>query len=242
MYFNNRKLDIRSRGEITDYLKILLKKDQIKDCLHLKIEEGYLSAFYTKCTKEYASRIPADNVHTDPSAGGAPSSYFWPKCPKDCPYYSKSEVFIQSLNREVEEIYNHKSTYEVYVNSSRIQELNNLKKKVNKFDLIKLIKMCEELNKCYSNECFMAVIMLNRSILNHVPPIFNEKTFKEVLNNYKSPKSFKDSMDHLEKSSRKIADSYLHIPIRKNETLPNATQVNFRNDLDVLLGEIVRIL
>jgi len=110
MHFNNRKLDIWSRGEVTDYLKILLKKDQIKDCQHLKIEEGYLHAFYTECTKQYASRISADNVHTDPSAGGAPSSYSWPKCPKNCPYYTKSEVFIQSLNSEIEEISNYKST------------------------------------------------------------------------------------------------------------------------------------
>ncbi len=110
MHFNNRKLDIWSRGEVTDYLKILLEKDQIKDCQHLKINEDYLHAFYTECTRQYASRISAGNVHTDPSAGGAPSSYFWPKCPKDCPYYSKSEVFIHSLNSEVEEISNYKST------------------------------------------------------------------------------------------------------------------------------------
>lgn len=49
-------------------------------------------------------------------------------------------------------------------------------------------------------------------------------------------------MDHLQKSSRKIADSHLHIMIRKKEVLPNATQVDFKNDLDRLLGEIVRIL
>ncbi|GAI18119.1 unnamed protein product [marine sediment metagenome] len=110
MHFNNRKLDIWSRGEITDYLKVLLKKDQIKDCQHLKIDEGYLHTFKTECMKQYASRIPADNVHTDPSAGGAPSSYFWPKCPKDCPYYLKSEDFYHSLNSEVEEISNYKST------------------------------------------------------------------------------------------------------------------------------------
>ena len=173
MHFNNRKLDIRSRGEITNYLKILLKKDQIKDCQHLKIEEGYLHAFYTECTKQYASRISADNVHTDPSAGGAPSSYFWPKCPKDCLYYSKSELFIHSLNSEVEEISNYKSTHEDYIDFSRIQELNDLKKKGNnQFDLTKLIEMCEELNKCYSDKCFLAVVMLLRSILDHVPPIF----------------------------------------------------------------------
>ena len=104
MQFNNRKLDIWSRGEVTEYLKILLKKDQIKDCQHLKIEEGYLNAFYPECKKQYASRISADNVHIDRSAGGAPSSYHWPICPKECPYYSKSEDFIHSLNSEVEEI------------------------------------------------------------------------------------------------------------------------------------------
>jgi len=71
---------------------------------HLKIEEGYLNAFYPECKKQYASRISADNVHIDRSAGGAPSSYHWPICPKECPYYSKSEDFIHSLNSEVEEI------------------------------------------------------------------------------------------------------------------------------------------
>jgi hypothetical protein len=242
MHFNNRKLDIRSRGEITDYLKILLKKEQIKDCQYLKIEEGYLHAFYTECSKQYASRISADNVHTDPSAGGAPSSYFWPKCPKDCPYYLTSKDFFRSLNSEVEEISNYKSIYGYYVDLSRIQELNDLKKKGNnQFDLTKLIEMCEELNKCYSDKCFLAVGMLLRSILDHVPPIFGKQYFIEVTNNYKG-KSFMKSMKRLQENSRDIADRFLHNIIRKSETLPTVTQIDFRNDLDVLLEEIVQIL
>jgi len=105
MQFNNRKLDIWSRGEVSEYLiQILLKKGQIKECKNLKIEEGYLNAFYPECMKQYASRIPADNVHTDRSAGSAPSRYDWPICPKNCPYYLKSEDFNHSLNIEVEEI------------------------------------------------------------------------------------------------------------------------------------------
>jgi len=105
MQFNNRKLDIWSRGEVSEYLiQILLKKGQIKECKNLKVEEGYLHAFYPKCIKQYASRIFAHNVHTDPSAGGAPSSYHWPICPKECLYYSKSEDFNHSLNIEIEEI------------------------------------------------------------------------------------------------------------------------------------------
>jgi len=102
--FNNRYLDIKSRGNISEYLQSLLKNSQIKDCEYLKIEEEDLHAFYPKCIKDFATRIPASNVHIDPSAGGAPSSYFWPNCPKDCLYYLKSEDFVRSLNSEIEEI------------------------------------------------------------------------------------------------------------------------------------------
>jgi len=55
-------------------------------------------------------------------------------------------------------------------------------------------------------------------------------------------RSFKESMQRLDTSCRKIADSHLHIAIRKKEVLPTKTQVNFTNDVDVLLAEIVRLL
>lgn len=242
MSFNKEKIDIRSRGEVSEYLQFLLKNGQIKDCECLKIEEGYLHAFYPKCTKDFTTRIPANNVDIDRSAGNAPSSYFWPKCSKDCPYYLKSKDFIRSLNSEVEEISNYKSIYEYYIDLSRIQELNNLKQKGNiQFDLTKLIEMCEELNICYSNRCFLAIGILVRSILDHVPPIFEKQSFSELANNYNG-RSFKQLMMHLQNSSRKIADAFLHIPIRKKEALPTATQIDFRSELDVLLEEIVRIL
>lgn len=85
--------------------------------------------------------------------------------------------------------------------------------------------------------------MLVRSMLDPVPPIFSCQSFKEVANHYSAgTRSFKGSMEHLENSSRKIADAHLHGQIRKSENLPNKTQINFRNDLDVLLAEVVRIL
>lgn len=127
-----------------------------------------------------------------------------------------------------------------YVNLKRIDELHAINSK--KFDLARLIRICEELNISYANECFFAVAMLVRAILDHVPPIFNCSEFKKVANNYSGGRSFKDCMQHLENSSRKIADGHLHRPIRAKEVLPNETRVNFSNVLDVLLGEIVRIL
>ena len=107
---------------------------------------------------------------------------------------------------------------------------------------MKLIELCRELNECYSNENYLAVAMLTRALLDHIPPIFGFINFSEVANNYKGSRSFKASMLHLDNSCRKIADAHLHGPIRKREVLPSRTQVNFANDVDVLLSEIVRIL
>jgi hypothetical protein len=126
-----------------------------------------------------------------------------------------------------------------YVNAERIKELKSIHS--SSFDLTRLIETCNELNYAHKGNACLTVPLLVRSILDHVPPIFDLKTFKEVANNY-GTKSFKESMNNLENSSRKIADSYLHTPIRAKEALPNNTQVNFANDFDVLLQEIFRIL
>lgn len=127
-----------------------------------------------------------------------------------------------------------------YVSPSRISELKQIKS--NDYDLTKLVQYCKELNTAFDSESYLSVAMLLRSIINHIPPIFGFTKFNEVVNSYKGTKSFKDSISKLESSSRSIADSYLHTLIRKKEVLPNSNQVDFSNDLDVLLSEIVRIL
>jgi hypothetical protein len=124
-----------------------------------------------------------------------------------------------------------------FVDKKRFQAIQ---KKKTKFDFSRFLQMLTELDHAFSMESHISVILLVRAILDHVPPIFGYNTFAEVANNY-STRSFKDSMLHLENSSRKIADSYLHTKIRSKESLPSKTQVNFSNDVDVLLAEIVRI-
>jgi hypothetical protein len=86
------------------------------------------------------------------------------------------------------------------------------------------------------------MIVLTRALLDHIPPIFKCNKFSEVANNYGGSKSFKEAMKYLENSSRKIADHYLHCQIRKSESVPNVKQVDFSNDIDFLLAEIIRIL
>ena len=126
-----------------------------------------------------------------------------------------------------------------FVNTERIEELKSLNS--DKFDLQKLVRYCEEINICYQNEAYLAVAMLTRALIDHIPPLFGASDFQNAYGQNGS-KSFKEHMTHLDKSLRKIADSYLHSHIRKTETLPNNTQVNFSQDIDVLLSEICRRL
>jgi hypothetical protein len=127
-----------------------------------------------------------------------------------------------------------------FVSIERIEDFKKIENK--SFDLTRLIKMCQELNDNFSRKNYVSVIILVRAILDHIPPIFGYRNFAEITNNAKLAKSTKASFVHLEKSSRNIADAYLHIQIRGKEILPTDKQVNFSSDIDTLLGEIIRIL
>ena len=133
-----------------------------------------------------------------------------------------------------------KQNSNTFVDELRMDQLSHINSQ--NYDLTRLVELCKELNIRYSKESYLAVAMLTRSLLDHIPPIFGVSTFSEVANNYNGSRSFKESMQRLDTSCRKIADSHLHIAIRKKEVLPTKTQVNFTNDVDVLLAEIVRLL
>lgn len=127
-----------------------------------------------------------------------------------------------------------------FINEDRINELKSISS--NKFELTRLIQLCEEINVSHRFNSYMSIAMAIRAIIDHVPPIFDLTTFSKLANNYNGSKSFKDSMSLLNESLRKIADSHLHVQIRNKEILPTFNQVNFVAQLDVLLAEIVRVL
>lgn len=129
-----------------------------------------------------------------------------------------------------------------YVEPARIVSLQAIGNA--QWDFARLVELCRELNVAAANRCHMSTAMILRAVLNHVPPVLGYVTFAEVANNYggaKSQKSFKASMQRLEGSLRNIADMHLHSPIRSREDVPTATQVDFAADLDVLLGEVIRV-
>ena len=127
-----------------------------------------------------------------------------------------------------------------FVSETRIAQLRGIENPALDFRI--LIRLCEEINVTYTEGALLATAMLTRAILDHVPPIFDMGTFSQVVNNYAGARSFKETMDRLDRAARKIADGYLHQPIRAKETLPESQQVNFAAEIDVLLAEIVRIL
>ena len=129
---------------------------------------------------------------------------------------------------------------EVYVDLNRIEELKKISSI--EFDLNKLIRLCEELNSNWSNQNFFTVGLLVRTIINHIPPIFGQfTTFDQVQAGYGSH-SLKKNMKALNESLRSVADIFTHDLIRKKDPLPNAGQVDFRSNLDILFVEIVKIL
>lgn len=127
-----------------------------------------------------------------------------------------------------------------YVAEERIAELAEIEK--GDFDTAKLIRLLRELNVAYNNEAHFTTGILVRAVIDHVPPIFGFTTFPEVANNYQGTKSFKSAMKRLNDSLRNLADSYLHVQIRKVESLPTVNQVDFRAELDALLSEVSRVL
>lgn len=129
---------------------------------------------------------------------------------------------------------------DVYVAEQRLSHLRQIR--ATTFDLSRLIRLCEELNVAHTNRSFISIAMIVRAIIDHVPPIFGCRSFAEVTNNYGGAKSFKEAMQHLDASLRKVADAHLHVQIRNKEVLPEFPQVDFRSSVDLLLAEIVRIL
>jgi hypothetical protein len=126
-----------------------------------------------------------------------------------------------------------------FIHPDRITSLKQLPP--GRFDLARLVLLCEEIDKCYRAECWLAVAALTRALLDHVPPLFGMTSFTQVANNYAGAKSFRDQMRFLDDSARKVGDDHLHTQIRAKEELPTPSQVNFGPALDVLLGEIIRI-
>lgn len=211
-----------------NYNSIVLIHEDFQDEIHLN---GYIFVLdYFKPTQWL--RIPTEDV---PTYVMTDDDFVITKDERDR-FEKEYELEIKSDNREASNL----PEFD-YVDKSRINELKSL---INngKYDLTKLLRLIEELNHNWKNANYYSIAMIVRTIINHIPPIFNLKKFNEVCNNYKGSKSFKEVTQILNSTLRKIADEHLHSQISKTEILPNNTQVDFSHSLDILLAEIIKLL
>jgi site-specific recombinase XerD len=128
---------------------------------------------------------------------------------------------------------------EQYVSEARIRQVATLTQP--NFDFSRLVALLHELNAASRASSLLSVAFLARAVIDHVPPLFGQQEFSGVANQYPGSKSFKKGMLSLNTALRNIADSYLHEHIRSREEAPQRQQVDFRAQLDQLLGEIVRV-
>lgn len=96
----SKNIDIWSKGEVASHLEGLVHAGQIRPCKSIYLEHGHVGAYYPRCKKDWAQRVPARNVFTDVTAYSGPSSYSWPKCPDNCPHFEESENFLLSASKD----------------------------------------------------------------------------------------------------------------------------------------------
>lgn len=107
----------------------------------------------------------------------------------------------------------------------------------NRVDVASLVRMCREINSSHAHGNVLATVLVMRTVLNHVPPVFGYETFGQVVANV--GKSLKESLDHLEKGLRKVADFHTHRKMTAAEFYPSVAQVEpFKPQFEVLLQQV----
>jgi hypothetical protein len=97
-------VDIWSEKEVVSYLNGLIQKGSVKKCSKLRLEVGYLNAYYPRCISGFASREEAHNVKTSSKGDSAPRHYAWPVCPEVCPFFGETVDFASTLlAKQIEE-------------------------------------------------------------------------------------------------------------------------------------------
>lgn len=107
-----------------------------------------------------------------------------------------------------------------------------------RFDVRKLLKMCEELNDAYARENYISSALLVLAIINHVPPVFGVSTFAEVV--ARSGRSLKAVLARLNEEARPIADLHTHALMRAMEHLPTKNQIEpYKASFELLMQEVL---
>ncbi|MFF2573538.1 hypothetical protein [Streptomyces sp. NPDC058084] len=107
----------------------------------------------------------------------------------------------------------------------------------------KLLALCTELNDSYASGNAYACAALLRAVLDHIPPVFGHKDFKQVAAQHTFTVQRTDKA-HAQKlaSFKDIADDALHRPISANIPLITMNDIPEPTRLRAVLHELVTVL
>ena len=235
--------------------KALEKLSELMQRTELQIEGGGDESFerWKRATNVAIEKIfGQDSPHVKEFDGIRYSLGIWTTSTPDSAFtvakiagLKRAKELLKSLEDEVLEYWEANDSENIedtsissdYIDKDRIEALKKLK--TDDFDFSRLVRICEEINIANINRSYITIGALVRILIDHIPPTLGHPTFAMVASYYPG-KSLKDTFKRLEEGGRKISDGLIHQTIRRRESLPNFIQVNYLNDIDVLLSEIIR--
>ena len=154
---------------------------------------------------------------------------------KSGPYYSVSPKYDDFEKKQI--LINDS---DLFVTKSYILALENITHQ--NFDVTRLVKYCNEINDNYRLKNYSSVIFLCRAVLDHCPPVFGFPTLESLSEQLPTRNSLKKISSRLNTSPKKIADHHIHKRIGVKEVLPVLEEIDFKNDMNFLIGRIVEEL
>jgi hypothetical protein len=104
-----------------------------------------------------------------------------------------------------------------------------------------LVRVCGEINFCFSQGHTLATLLVMRALLNYVPPIFGHQNFAQVAAH--SPKSVKKHLENLEEGLRSVADYQTHRVMKRGDCYPSPGQVEpFKLAFELLIEQVIQQL
>jgi hypothetical protein len=108
------------------------------------------------------------------------------------------------------------------------------------FDTAKLKNILDELNDSFSRDKPQSAHALIRTLLNHIAPLFGQKTFAQVASNHSWTRTDKDRVHEIQTLFRYDVDESLHAPISKRDTSVKMMSVGLiRTTINNVLQEAI---
>lgn len=152
-------------------------------------------------------------------------------------YYSISNDFREDLQKRKKN--NYVQDTNTFISNDFFANLKEIHHK--DFDTTRLIKFCKEINENFGLQNYSSVIILCRAILDHCPPIFGYQNF-ESLKAQMPKSSFQKIVSRLDDSLKQIAGHHIHKQIGPKEVLPVIEEIDFKSDVNFLIGRIIERL